>query len=70
MDNYLARLHPTRDGVREVEILPISGRANDLSQSLLLEGEDATALLQDIQTRTRALNTAMEIRGNVGIIRP
>ncbi len=70
MDNYLARLHLTRDGVREVEILPISGRGNDLSQPFLLEGEDAAALLQDVQTRTRALDTTMEIRGNIGIIRP
>jgi poly-gamma-glutamate capsule biosynthesis protein CapA/YwtB (metallophosphatase superfamily) len=70
MDNYLARLHLTRDGVREVEILPISGRGNDLSQPFLLEGENAAALLQDVQARTRALDTTMEIRGNVGIIRP
>lgn len=70
MNNYLARLHLTPDGVREVEILPISGRGNDLSQPFLLDGDDAAALLEDIQTRTRALDTAMEIRGNVGIIRP
>jgi len=70
MNNYLARLHLTREGVGEVEILPISGRGNDLSQPFLLEGEDAAALLQDVQARTRALDTTMEIRGNVGIIRP
>jgi len=70
MNNYLARLHLTPDGVREVEILPISGRGNDLAQPFLLDSGDATALLQDIQARTRALDTTMEIRGNVGIIRP
>jgi len=70
MNNYLARLHLTPDGVREVEILPISGRGNDLAQPFLLDGEDATALLQDVQARSRALDTTMQIRGNVGIIRP
>jgi poly-gamma-glutamate synthesis protein (capsule biosynthesis protein) len=70
MNNYLARLTLTPSGIPEVEILPISGRANNLSQPLLLEGAEADALLKDIQARTRLLDTSMEIRGNVGIIRP
>jgi len=70
MNNYLARLTLTPSGIPQVEILPISGRGNNLSQPLLLEGAEADDLLKDIQARTRLLDTSMEIRGNVGIIRP
>ncbi|HKJ02516.1 MAG TPA: CapA family protein [Longimicrobiales bacterium] len=70
MNNYLARLTLTPGGIQEVQVLPISGRANHLSQPMLLDGAEADALLKDVQARTRLLDTSMEIRGNVGIIRP
>lgn len=70
MDNYLARVRLTKGGIAGVEILPISGRGNDLSQPFLLEGAAATALLEDVRARSRVLDTTMEIRGNVGVIKP
>jgi poly-gamma-glutamate capsule biosynthesis protein CapA/YwtB (metallophosphatase superfamily) len=70
MDNYVARLTMERDGVRQVEILPVAGGGNALSQPYLLEGDAAVALLEDVRERSRLLDTTMEIRGNVGVIRP
>jgi len=70
MDNYLARLTLGPDAVQQVEILPVAGRGTALSQPYLLEGDEARALLEDVQARTRELDTTLEIRGDVGIIRP
>ncbi len=69
-DNYLARLTLAPDRIRKVEILPIAGRGISLSQPHLLEGVAARALLEDVQARTTALDTKMEIVGEVGIITP
>ncbi|MBI4539116.1 MAG: CapA family protein [Gemmatimonadetes bacterium] len=70
MDNYLGRLTLARDGIKKVEILPISGRGNNLGQPRLLEGDAARALLEDIQKRTAQLDTQMEVQGNIGVILP
>jgi poly-gamma-glutamate synthesis protein (capsule biosynthesis protein) len=70
MDNYVARLTLGTDGVRQVEILPVAGTGTGLSQPHLLEGDGALAVLEDVQERTRLLDTTMEIRGNVGVIVP
>lgn len=70
MDNYLARLTLGQGGVQRVEILPVAGRGMSLSQPSLLAGPEARAVLEDIQTRTAALDTRMEIEGAVGVIRP
>ena len=69
-DNYLARLTLGPDRITKVEILPIAGRGISLSQPHLLEGVAARALLEDVQARTAALDTKMEIVGEVGIITP
>ncbi len=68
MDNYLARLTLTPERITKVELLPVSGSGNNLAQPYLLEGEDARKLLEDIQTRTAALDTRMTIEGDVGVI--
>lgn len=70
MDNYLARLTLAADGIRQIEVLPIAGSGTKLAQPYLLEDDEARTLLEDIQTRTRALDTRMEIEGDVGVIRP
>lgn len=70
MDNYLARMTLTRTGITQVEILPIAGSGNNLSQPYLLEGDDARALLEDIQARTAELDTRMEIDGDKGVVIP
>lgn len=36
----------------------------------MLSGADARSLLEDIQTRSEALDTRMEIQGDVGVILP
>jgi poly-gamma-glutamate synthesis protein (capsule biosynthesis protein) len=69
MDNYLARLTLTKQGVTQVEILPVAGKGTNLAQPYLLEGAEARALLEDIQARTAKLDTRMEIEGNRGVIR-
>ena len=70
MDNYVGRLTLGREGIRQVEILPVAGRGNALSQPYLLDGEEARAVLDDIKERTRLLDTTMEIEGTMGVIRP
>lgn len=70
MDNYLARLTLGADEIRRVEILPLAGRGTALSQPYLLDGDEARALLEDVQERTRQLDTSLEIQGDVGIVRP
>lgn len=70
MDNYLARMTLTRTGITQVEILPIAGSGNNLSQPYLLEGDEARALLDDIQARTAELDTRMEIDGDKGVVIP
>ena len=68
MNNYLARLRLTRERIVELEVLPIAGTGNSLAQPYLLEGEPARTLLDDIQARSAALDTQMEILDNVGVI--
>lgn len=69
-DGYVGRLTLGPDGVTQVDILPIAGQGNDLAQPFLLEGARAQAVLEDIQTRSAALDTPMEIVGDIGVIRP
>lgn len=69
VDNFLGRLTLTRKGISQVEILPVSGRGEALSQPYLLEGAEARAFLEDIQARSAKLDTKMEIKGNVGVIK-
>lgn len=70
MDNYLARLTLGQSGVERVEVLPVAGRDQNLSQPYLLAGAEARALLEDIQARTAVLDTSMRIEGDVGVIEP
>ena len=70
MDNYLGRLTLARGGIRKVEILPIAGRGNGLSQPYVLSGENAQELLEDVRARSAELDTRMEIRDAVGVIDP
>ncbi|NIP58475.1 MAG: CapA family protein [Gemmatimonadetes bacterium] len=69
MDNTLARLTLTPEGVSRVEVLPVAGRGNELSRPRLLEGAEARALLEDIRARSAALDTPLEIVGDVGVVR-
>lgn len=70
MDNYLARLTLTPEGIAQVQILPVAGKGRNLAQPYVLSGADARSVLEDVQTRSKALDTPMEIQGNVGVILP
>jgi poly-gamma-glutamate synthesis protein (capsule biosynthesis protein) len=68
MDNYLARLTLTRDGITKIEMIPVGGRGNALSQPAPLRGREAQVVLQDIKERSAKLGTTVEIVGDVGIV--
>jgi poly-gamma-glutamate synthesis protein (capsule biosynthesis protein) len=69
-DNYLTRLTLTPDGIDRVEVLPVAGSGNELSQPFLLEGEDARAVLEEVRDLSEALDTRLMIEGDVGVVRP
>lgn len=70
MDNILARITFTHEGIARVEVLPIAGIERELGQPYLLEGERANNLLTDLQARSATLDTVMEIEDGVGVIKP
>lgn len=70
MDNYLARFTLDRKGIKQVELVPIAGKLTTLSQPYVLTGEPARALLTDIQKRSAELDTKLDIKGDVGIVKP
>jgi poly-gamma-glutamate synthesis protein (capsule biosynthesis protein) len=70
MDNYVTRMTLTPEEIAKVEILPVAGRGNHLSQPYVLAGEEARALLEDVQARSAQLDTRMDIEGDVGTIVP
>lgn len=68
MDNYVARMTLTRDGITKVEVIPIGGRGNALSQPAPLRGREAQVVLQDIKERSAKLGTTVEIVGDIGVV--
>lgn len=74
MDNYAARLTIEKKKgitrVARIEILPTAGKLTTLAQPWVLRGEAARTRLLDVQKRSEELDTRMEIRGDVGIIKP
>jgi hypothetical protein len=78
-DGYLARFTLGEKSVERVEVLPIAGKGQPtgragqpydakLFQPFLMEGSSAQQLLEGIRSRSAALDTAMEIDGNIGIV--
>jgi hypothetical protein len=78
-DGYLARFTLGEKSVEKVEVLPIAGKGQPagrtgqpydakLFQPYLMEGSSAQQLLEGVRSRSAALDTAMEIDGNKGII--
>ncbi len=74
MDNYAARLTIEKKKgstqVTRIDILPTAGKLTTLAQPWVLTGEDARTRLLDVQKRSEELDTRMEIKGDVGIIKP
>jgi len=78
-DGYLARFTLGEKSVEKVEVLPIAGKGQPvgrtdqpydpkLFQPFLMEGSSAQQLLESVRSRSAALDTAMAIDGNRGII--
>jgi poly-gamma-glutamate synthesis protein (capsule biosynthesis protein) len=67
-DNYLVRFVITKKKVEKVEILPIAGKGQDLSQPYLLRGKRAQKLLHTVQYLSKKMGTNMQISNNEGII--
>lgn len=68
MDNYLARVTLTPNGIAKIEVLPVGGKGNALSQPSPLRGREAQALLEDIKARSAKLGTTVEIAGDIGVV--
>ena len=78
-DGYLARFTLGEKSVEKVEVLPIAGKGQPagragqpydakLFQPFLMEGSSAQQLLEGVRSRSAALDTVMEIDGNIGIV--
>src|SRR5437899_2121382 len=78
-DGYLARFTLGAKSVEKVEVLPIAGKGQPeartaqpydpkLFQPFLMQGSSAQQLLASIRSRSAALETAMEIDGDKGVI--
>jgi hypothetical protein len=77
-DGYLARFTLGPKSVERVEVLPIAGKGQPdghtgpydakLFQPYLMQGASAKKLLEGVRTRSAALDTAMKIDGDKGVI--
>jgi poly-gamma-glutamate capsule biosynthesis protein CapA/YwtB (metallophosphatase superfamily) len=78
-DGYLARFTMGKKSVEKVEVLPIAGKGQPegragqpydpkLFQPYLMEGASARQLLETVRSRSAALDTAMTIDGDKGVI--
>jgi poly-gamma-glutamate synthesis protein (capsule biosynthesis protein) len=78
-DGYLARFTLGEKSVEKVEVLPIAGKGQPegrtgqpydakLFQPFLMQGSSARQLLEGVRSRSAALDTAMEIDGDKGVI--
>jgi poly-gamma-glutamate capsule biosynthesis protein CapA/YwtB (metallophosphatase superfamily) len=77
-DGYLARFTLGPKSVEKIEVLPIVGKGqpeghtgpydSKLFQPTLMQGADARRLLEDLRTRSAALDTTMAIDGEKGVI--
>jgi poly-gamma-glutamate capsule biosynthesis protein CapA/YwtB (metallophosphatase superfamily) len=77
-DGYLARFTLGPKSVEKVEVLPIIGKGqpeghrgpydSKLFQPALMQGADARRLLEDLRSRSAALDTTMAIDGEKGVI--
>jgi hypothetical protein len=77
-DGYLARFTLGPKAVEKIEVLPIIGKGqpqghtgpydSKLFQPALMQGANAQKLLEDLRNRSAALDTAMTIDGEKGVI--
>lgn len=68
MDNFLARIHFSKDTINQVDIIPVAGSGEDLAQPYPLQGEKAKTLLRNIKALSKSLDTELNITKNIGVI--
>jgi poly-gamma-glutamate capsule biosynthesis protein CapA/YwtB (metallophosphatase superfamily) len=68
VDNYVARLIITKDDIRRVEILPVAGRFEELSQPYFLEGGRAKEMLMHLQGISTDLGGVLTIQDGKGVL--
>lgn len=68
VDNFVARLNITKDAITSVEILPVAGKHEELSQPYVLEGARANHMLTQLQTLSKGMGGTLRIEGNKGIL--
>ncbi len=69
-DNFLAKFILTPNQIKSIEILPVAGENQELAQPFLLKGDRSKNILTEIQERSLALKTKMDIVGDIGVINP
>jgi hypothetical protein len=78
-DGYLARFTLGKKSAEKIEVLPIAGKGQPegragqpydatLFQPFLMQGAGARQLLEGVRSRSAALDTAMQIDGDKGVI--
>ena len=67
-NNFLAKFIFTSSKIKSIEILPIAGENQELAQPFLLKGDRSQKILKEIQQRSLALKTKMDIVGDIGVI--
>ena len=77
-DGYLARFTLGKKSVEKVEVLPIAGNGQPeghtgpydptLFQPFFMQGSSAHQILDGIRGRSAALDTPMQVEGDIGVI--
>src|SRR5690606_15658132 len=68
-DSIILKVRMDRKGLQQAEIYPININNNEVAfQPRLFKDEEAHRLLREIQDLSAALNTRVEIKGDVGVI--
>ena len=69
-DNILARFILSPGRVERVEVLPISGQGQALSQPAVLRGEPAARVLEGFVKSSAQLNATVTVEGDIAVIVP
>jgi poly-gamma-glutamate synthesis protein (capsule biosynthesis protein) len=67
-DNFLAKFILTPNQIQRIEILPVAGENQDLAQPFLLTGQRSQKLLKQVQHKSLALKTKIDIIDDIGVI--
>jgi len=68
IDNYMARLTFTSEGIRRAELIPIAGKGLDVVQPYPLQGDRAESLLRRVAEMSAKLGTHLTLDGNTAFV--